>query len=38
MELCVNGKRAATYGDAGLLYRSGVYENAGVGEPVFFND
>lgn len=37
MWLCVKGKRAATYGGSGLLYRVGAYENAMVGELDLFN-
>ena len=38
MGLCVKGKRAATYGGSGLLYRAAVYESAGMGQPDLVND
>jgi len=37
-ELCVMRKRAATYGGPGLLYRSAVYESAGMGQPDLVKD
>ena len=38
IELCVKAKRSARYGGSGLLNRSAVHENAGVGESLLCND
>jgi hypothetical protein len=38
LALCVKAKRFATYGGSGSLYRSAVYESAGMGQPDLVND